>query len=105
MVKIKKEKIKIIKDEDINYKEFRTSKANENNNKDIKESKSKSKSYKASVKNEETPSGETPGQTPGLQISKEELIKISKDPVANYYTILKDLGHGSYGQVKKVKHK
>ena len=96
-------KNKKLKDEDINYKEFRTSKANENNNKDMKESKSKS--YKASIKNEETPSGETPGQTPGLQISKEELIKISKDPVANYYTILKDLGHGSYGQVKKVKHK
>ena len=25
--------------------------------------------------------------------------------MANYYTIIKDLGHGSYGQVKKVKHK
>ena len=40
-----------------------------------------------------------------MKVSKEELIKISTEPVPNYYTILKDLGHGSYGQVKKVKHK
>ena len=40
-----------------------------------------------------------------MKVSKEELIKISTEPVANYYTIIKDLGHGSYGQVKKVKHK
>ena len=42
---------------------------------------------------------------PAENNKKETLIKISTDPVANYYTILKDLGHGSYGQVKKVKHK
>ena len=58
----------------------------------------------------ETPGGETPtGNPPGglfqMKVSKEELIKISTEPVANYYSILKDLGHGSYGQVKKVKHK
>ena len=68
------------------------------------------KSYKSQVF--KTPGGETPGgETPGedtnkkMNLSKEYYIKISTEPVANYYTIVKDLGHGSYGQVKKVKHK
>ena len=100
-----KEKLNIKKNEDegINFKMFKTSKAKDNKLKDIKlkdgkETKSLGIGYN-------TPNGETPGMTPELQISKEELIKISKEPVANYYIILKDLGHGSYGQVKKVKHK
>ena len=100
-----KEKLNIKKNEDegINFKMFKTSKAKDNKLKDIKlkdgkETKSLGIGYN-------TPYGETPGMTPELQISKEELIKISKEPVANYYIILKDLGHGSYGQVKKVKHK
>ena len=100
-----KEKLNIKKNEEegINFKMFKTSKAKDNKLKDIKlkdgkETKSLGIGYN-------TPYGETPGMTPELQISKEELIKISKEPVANYYIILKDLGHGSYGQVKKVKHK
>ena len=100
-----KEKLNIKKNEEegINFKMFKTSKAKDNKLKDIKlkdgkETKSLGIGYN-------TPNGETPGMTPELQISKEELIKISKEPVANYYIILKDLGHGSYGQVKKVKHK
>ena len=54
-----------------------------------------------------TPDGETPKdiEIPNPKVSKENMIKISTEPVANYYTIVKDLGHGSYGQVKKVKHK
>ena len=63
------------------------------------------------VKN--NPGGHTPGgdirsvndSLPKMKVSKENLIKISMEPVANYYSIIKDLGHGSYGQVKKVKHK
>lgn len=42
---------------------------------------------------------------PKMKVSKESMIKISTEPVANFYSIVKDLGHGSYGQVKKVKHK
>ena len=94
---------KIKEDDNIRYHNtFKTSKIKENKNKD-KDSKD-IKSYGVVFKSE-TPNGETPGLTPELQISKEELIKISKEPVANFYTIIKDLGHGSYGQVKKVKHK
>ena len=91
------------KEDDSGYhKAFKTSKVSgkKNKEKDSKETKSYGIGY-----NQETPNGETPDITPGLQISKEEFIKISKEPVANYYTIIKDLGHGSYGQVKKVKHK
>ena len=84
-------------------KSFKTSKVKDNKEKD-KDNKDAKSSYGLGYKHE-TPNGETPGLTPELQISKEEIIKISKEPVANYYTIIKDLGHGSYGQVKKVKHK
>ena len=54
-----------------------------------------------------TPFGDTPtgDSTPKMKVSKENMIKILTEPVANFYTIVKDLGHGSYGQVKKVKHK
>ena len=54
-----------------------------------------------------TPFGDTPmGEPiPKMKVSKENMIKITTEPVANYYSIVKDLGHGSYGQVKKVKHK
>ena len=89
--------------EEINFKVFRTSKAKDNKSKDSK--LKDNKDTKSLGIGNITPNGETPGMTPELQISKEELIKISKEPVANYYIILKDLGHGSYGQVKKVKHK
>ena len=55
-----------------------------------------------------TPMGDTPTGDPPIskmKVSKENMIKISTEPVANFYSIVKDLGHGSYGQVKKVKHK
>ena len=51
----------------------------------------------------DTPTGDPP--IPKMKVSKENMIKISTEPVANFYSIVKDLGHGSYGQVKKVKHK
>ena len=93
-----------IHEPDKKYRNFKTLAVKENN----KLSNKDAKSYGGNIKND-TPDGETPDITPGfnhkVQISKEELIKISKEPVANYYTIIKDLGHGSYGQVKKVKHK
>ena len=95
------------KEDDNGYhKSFKTSKIGGKKSKE-KDSKKDSKDAKSLGigYNQETPNGETPDLTPGLQISKEEIIKISKEPVANYYTIIKDLGHGSYGQVKKVKHK
>ena len=75
-------------------KNFKTMKAPKKNNND-KDRKSL------------TPFGDTPmgDSVPKMKVSKENLIKISTEPVANFYSIVKDLGHGSYGQVKKVKHK
>ena len=100
---IEKPNIKKNSNEEINFKMFKTSKVKDIKSKDVKAKETKeTKSLAIGYK---TPNGETPGMEPELQISKEELIKISKEPVANYYIILKDLGHGSYGQVKKVKHK
>ena len=32
------------------------------------------------------------------------MIKIKKEPLTNYYKIIKDLGHGSFGSVKLVEH-
>ena len=40
-----------------------------------------------------------------LILQKEQFIKISKEKVTKYYTILEDLGHGAFGSVKKVLHK
>ena len=40
-----------------------------------------------------------------LILQKEQYIKISKEKVTHYYQILDDLGHGTYGSVKKVLHK
>jgi len=40
-----------------------------------------------------------------IRLSKDQMIKISNEPIQKYYNIISDLGHGSYGMVKKVKHK
>ena len=40
-----------------------------------------------------------------MKLSKETLIKVSKDSINNNYLIIGDLGSGSYGTVKKVKHR
>ena len=76
---------------------------NANYSKNFKTVRAKKSKGRKSV----TPDGETPKdiEIPNPKVSKENMIKISTEPVANYYTIVKDLGHGSYGQVKKVKHK
>ena len=58
------------------HKSFKTSKVKDNKDK-AKDNKD-AKSYGIGYKNE-TPNGETPGLTPELQISKEEIIKISKE--------------------------
>jgi calcium-dependent protein kinase len=39
------------------------------------------------------------------KISKDQMIKISNEPISQHYVVLGDLGNGSYGTVKKVKHK
>ena len=39
-----------------------------------------------------------------MKVSKENMIKIMNEPIAKYYVILGNLGHGSYGQVKRVKN-
>ena len=39
-----------------------------------------------------------------MKLAKENLIKISKESYTKYYIVLNDLGQGSYGKVKKVKH-
>ena len=95
------------KGEDGAYVSFKTAKnkdAVKNKEKD-KEDKSYGTNYLHETPGGETPNGLTPGMNSQMKVSKEELIKISTEPVANYYSIIKDLGHGSYGQVKKVKHK
>jgi len=109
--KSKKDNIrKSVKRDDTHFVSFKTATNKENLNNKSKEKDDKS--YGTNYLHETPGGGETPnGVTPGfsmnfqMKVSKEELIKISTEPVANYYTIIKDLGHGSYGQVKKVKHK
>ena len=92
------------KREDTSFVSFKTEKKKDKNKE--KDVKSYGTNYLHETPNgNETPNGTTPGQNFLMKVSKEELIKISTEPVANYYTIIKDLGHGSYGQVKKVKHK
>ena len=106
-------------DDNIQYtKTFKTTKAKkkheEKKNDNLLSSNEKQNERKKSNKtlNKFTPGGPTPGgdtksgdSLPKMLVSKENIIKISTEPVANYYSIVKDLGHGSYGQVKKVKHK
>ena len=118
----KKEKKAKKEEEDIQYtKSFKTTKAKKNHNKGgilqnnlLKPNGEKDrgkKSLKTAIKitpEGPTPEGDTPSgndSLPKMKVSKENLIKISTEPVANFYSIVKDLGHGSYGQVKKVKHK
>ena len=40
-----------------------------------------------------------------VNISKENLVKILTEPISKNYIIISDLGQGSYGQVKKVRHR
>ena len=90
------------KKEDTNFISFKTTKNKENKNKKEKDVKSYGTNYLHETPGGETPNGITPDLNSQMKVSKEELIKISTEPVANYYTIIKDLGHGSYGQVKKA---
>ncbi len=39
-----------------------------------------------------------------INVSKHYFVKISKEPLSKKYVIVSDLGHGSFGQVKKVRH-
>ena len=50
---------------------------------------------------------ETGGNLTNIQLTlaKENLIRINYEPVSNYYIILDNVGQGSYGKVKKVKHR
>ena len=40
-----------------------------------------------------------------MKLSKENLIRLSQESINNNYLIIGDLGSGSYGTVKKVKHR
>ena len=40
-----------------------------------------------------------------VKLARENLIKIQKESITNYYEIIGELGSGSYGSVKKVLHK
>ena len=40
-----------------------------------------------------------------VKLARENLIKIQKESITNYYEIIGELGSGSYGSVKKVRHK
>ena len=50
---------------------------------------------------------DTGGNLSNIQIplAKENIIRINNEPVSNYYIILDNLGQGSYGRVKRVKHR
>jgi len=50
---------------------------------------------------------DTGGNLSNIQITlaKENIIRINTEPVSNYYIILDNVGQGSYGKVKKVKHR
>ena len=39
-----------------------------------------------------------------IHFSKENLIKIKKEPVSRHYAVQTDIGQGSYGKVKRVRH-
>ena len=102
--------IKSIPNDNEYLKSFKTTKE-KNKAKDSNDNLAKEKGkkfLKTVYKNTPGGPGDTPSgndSLPKMKVSKENLIKISTEPVANYYSIVKDLGHGSYGQVKKVKHK
>ena len=40
-----------------------------------------------------------------MKFSKDQMIKISNEPIKKLYSIYGDLGQGSYGSVKRVRHK
>ena len=40
-----------------------------------------------------------------IKFSKENLIKIKREPITRLYHIQSDIGQGSYGKVKRVRHK
>ena len=40
-----------------------------------------------------------------VKLARENLIKIQKESITNHYEIIGDIGSGSYGSVKKVRHK
>ena len=91
-------------EEDIGYsKNFKTAKAKKKEPIQEISEKPKKKSFKTLDKI--TPGEPLVDNQPKMKVSKENIIKISTEPISNYYSIVKDLGHGSYGQVKKVKHK
>ena len=46
-----------------------------------------------------------PKQTIQMKFSKENLIKIKREPISKYYNVQTDIGQGSYGKVKRVRHK
>ena len=88
-----------VKRDDASFLSFKTTKNQENKKNKEKEDKSMNINYMNETPGiDETPNGTTPGPISSMKVSKEELIKISTEPVANYYSIIKDLGHGSYGQ-------
>ena len=48
---------------------------------------------------------ELPKNQVDIRFSKENLIRIKKEPISKYYFVKSDIGQGSYGKVKRVRHK
>ena len=57
------------------------------------------------VKSKKVVVNDIPTQNLNIHFSKENLIRIKKEPINKYYVIKSDIGQGSYGKVKKVRHK
>ena len=116
---LKTEKLLTIKEEEEKEKENEkeNEKEKENENTKLKDSSKKNNLdvIKKKIEKNDSHSGTLqeisnidsdirPKKKDTLNFSKENLIPISKEPISKYYTIISDLGQGSFGQVKKVKH-
>ena len=66
----------------------------------------KLKTYKTKIKLDLIAGAQSSSQkNVNVRLAKENLIKISKEHYLKHYEVLNDLGQGSFGKVKRVRHK
>ena len=64
----------------------------------------KLQTYKKKLRRNLIDGGSSKFNTFHIHLAKENLIKISSEPYTKHYIVLNDLGQGSYGKVKRVRH-